>query len=98
MIDEQILQWAYKRGLLKIDYRYNQFAKVVEELGELSSSMIRMDNDGMRDALGDVYVTLVILAWQLGFNLQECVKFAYEQIKDRHGELKNGNYIKSKKE
>lgn len=95
MIDEQILEWAMQRGLLHNDYRYIQLAKTVEELGELANSMILQNKEEMQDALGDVYVTLVILAWQLGFNLQECAQFAYKQIKDRQGEIKNGSFIKS---
>lgn len=95
MVDEQILEWALHRGLLRGDYRYTQFAKVVEELGELASTMLKMDKEGMKDALGDVYVTLVILAWQLGFNLQDCAEYAYKQIKDRQGELVNGTFIKN---
>ena len=46
------------------------------------------------DSVGDVYVVLVILCMQLGLDINDCIKAAYEEIKDRKGKLVNGLFVK----
>lgn len=46
------------------------------------------------DAVGDTYVTLVILCQQLGIEIADCVSAAYNEIKDRRGKLVDGTFIK----
>ena len=54
------------------------------------------DNGGaiVIDGIGDVLVTLIIVAEQLGLTLTECLAVAYLEIKDRKGRLVNGTFIK----
>lgn len=47
-----------------------------------------------KDAIGDVVVTLVIIACQLGIPFEQCVDAAYEEIKDRKGKMINGIFVK----
>lgn len=51
-----------------------------------------------KDAIGDVVVTLVVIASQLGLPLEACVKSAYEEIKDRKGRMENGLFVKEASE
>ena len=44
--------------------------------------------------LGDVLVTLVIMAKQLDIDLEECLYLAYKKIKDRQGKTIDGVFIK----
>ena len=46
------------------------------------------------DSVGDIFVVLTILSMQLGVSIEECVSYAYDEIKDRKGKLVNGVYIK----
>lgn len=46
------------------------------------------------DGLGDTLVTLIILAAQYGLELEDCLEYAYNEIKDRTGKTVNGTFIK----
>ena len=48
----------------------------------------------MRDGIGDVVVTLIILAMQNDMDLYECLNQAYNEIKDRKGKNVNGVFVK----
>lgn len=45
--------------------------------------------------MGDVFVTLIILCKQLGIEPQRCLELAYEKIKNRKGETRNGVFYKA---
>ena len=64
-------------------------------MGEVAAALCRDDIDELRDGIGDVIVTLVILAQQNGMTLYECLEQAYGEIKDRKGVMsKDGSFIK----
>ncbi|EQA5441074.1 MazG-like family protein, partial [Enterococcus faecalis] len=46
------------------------------------------------DGIGDVVVTLIILAMQNNMDLYECLNQAYSEIKNRQGEMVNGVFVK----
>ena len=48
----------------------------------------------LQDALGDTLVTLIILAAQYGLELEDCLEYAYNEIKDRTGKTVGGTFIK----
>lgn len=50
--------------------------------------------DAFRDALGDMYVVQVNLAERDGVPMAECVKKAYDEIKDRKGKVVDGVFVK----
>jgi len=85
--------WSKDRGLDTADSKA-QFIKVVEETGEIASALARNDEDELIDGIGDVIVTLIILAQQNDLSVEQCLKVAYDEIKDRKGEMKNGTFIK----
>ena len=68
--------------------------KVMEELGELANGINKNKQDLIIDSIGDVYVVLVILCMQLGLDINDCIKVAYNEIKDRKGEMVNGTFVK----
>lgn len=86
--------WADERNLLGPENTSKQFMKLSEEQGELSGAIARDDKEKIKDSLGDTFVVLTILAEKLGFSLVDCVNYAYEQIKDRKGEMHDGVFIK----
>ena len=66
-----------------------------EELGELATAMARHDPEKISDALGDVLVTLIILAHLLDRDPVTCLEGAYEEIKHRKGRMQNGLFVKA---
>lgn len=91
---EQVERWAIDKGLDKADPT-KQFLKTSEEFGEIAAALARDDMDEFKDAVGDTVVTLIILAQQKGYTLQECLQTAYDVIKGRTGQTINGVFVKS---
>jgi NTP pyrophosphatase (non-canonical NTP hydrolase) len=91
---ELVEQWAKNKGLDKADPS-KQMLKVVEETGEVAAALARNDQDDLRDGIGDVVVTLIILALQSDMDIYECLNVAYDEIKGRTGKMVNGVFVKS---
>ena len=95
-LHEAIFQWAEDRNMIKPDILTGlaQLAKVTEELGELSAGINKNDEDKTKDSLGDIMVTLIILAQDLNFDLLDCLNSAYRVIQNRKGKTINGVFVK----
>lgn len=91
---KKVLEWAEPKGLLNPQIAPQQFMKLVEEVGELSNAILKNEKAEQIDALGDIQVVLIILAEQLGFDLDTCLECAYNEIKNRKGKTINGSFIK----
>lgn len=65
-----ITNWAEKKDLLKYENADKQRLKLVEEVGELSSAILKNDIALQRDSIGDCFVVLVILSKQINSKLQ----------------------------
>lgn len=91
---KQVEQWSIEKGLDKAESS-KQFLKCTEELGEVAAALARNDKDALRDGIGDVIVTLIILAQQNDMDLHECLNTAYDEIKGRTGKMVNGVFVKS---
>lgn len=83
-----------KIGIVKPENAKTQFMKVTEELGELAEGINKDKPEQIKDSLGDVLVTLILLAEDLNLNLLDCLNSAWNEIKDRKGEVKNGSFVK----
>ena len=91
---ELVEYWSFEKELHKGN-SFVQLAKFFEESGEVAAALCRNDIDELRDGIGDVIVTLVILAQQNNMTLYECLEQAYGEIKDRTGVMsKDGSFIK----
>lgn len=86
--------WSVDKGLNKTDST-KQMLKTVEEIGEVASALARGQRDELRDGIGDVIVTLIILAQQNDMNIHECLNTAYDEIKGRTGKMVDGVFVKS---
>lgn len=92
---KQVEQWSIDKGLDKGN-SFTQYAKSSEEMGEVAAALCRNDLDELKDGIGDVVVTLIILAQQNNMTLYECLEQAYGEIKNRIGVIsKDGSFIKS---
>ena len=93
-LQDEIIQWGYARNIISPKNTPKQFMKVTEELGELAEG-INKDNQGqIKDSLGDILVTLIILSNDLDVDLLDCLRGAYDVIKDRTGKTVNGVFVK----
>ena len=90
----KVVLWAYDKGIVFQGNSKNQFLKTVEEVGEIGSALLKDDKDGIKDGIGDVLVTLIILAENEGMSIQECLDAAWSEIKDRKGKTVGGAFIK----
>lgn len=90
---DEVVEWGRDR---EINNPAMQFAKLNEEVGEIAHELTRkhLHTDEMADSLGDTLVVLIILADILGYDLRECLRGAYDVIKDRRGRTEDGNFIK----
>ena len=86
--------WAIRRGLDKSNSD-KQLIKLIEEVGELSEAHNKDWRDKQIDSIGDIFVVLTIYALQNGLHLDDCVKEAYDTIKDRHGKMIDGVFVKN---
>lgn len=91
---KKVEEWSKNKGLDATESS-KQFLKVSEEVGEVAAALARDDKDELRDGIGDVVVTLIILAQQNDMDLYECLNQAYTEIKDRKGKMVNGVFVKS---
>ena len=90
---EKIQDWVSDRNLETQDPRI-QMCKTVEELGELANAINKGNKADAMDGIGDVMVTLICISMQLGVDFNECLKIAYNEIKDRKGKMVNGMFVK----
>lgn len=90
-----VTNWAQERDLMKSWNASRQMLKVTEEVGELAGSIAKNKEEDTIDALGDTFVTLIILAGQLGITPAEALNHAYNVIKSRTGKTVDGVFVKN---
>jgi NTP pyrophosphatase (non-canonical NTP hydrolase) len=91
---KNVVQWAADKDLLKKENSYAQMAKVTEEVGEVASALLKGDEAKLIDGIGDVVVTLIILAEQNGLGLEGCLEAAWLEISERKGKTEGGVFRK----
>lgn len=97
---DKINKWAIDKGLDKGNPKI-EWMKVTEEVGEIRDVFLKphgfTDPEwSLKDAIGDSIVTLVVLCLQLGYDVEECLTIAYNDIKDRKGVMIDDNFVKIK--
>ena len=92
-VTDLIRKWSIDRHLHTAD-PHKQALKLGEEFGELFEGLAKGNEEMTKDALGDMYVVMTIMAQQLGFNIEECIEIAYGEIKHRKGRMVDGVFIK----
>lgn len=90
----EVLEWAKEKGILDSATAEKQFLKTIEEIGEVASALAKNDLDELEDGIGDVTVTLIILAELKGLDFDKCLERAYNVISKRTGKMQNGIFVK----
>jgi len=91
---QNIEDWAADKGIDKKENSQAQMCKVIEEVGETASALLKGDGEKLIDGIGDSMVTLIILAKQQGFSVNDCLQTAWNEIKNRKGKTENGVFKK----
>jgi NTP pyrophosphatase (non-canonical NTP hydrolase) len=91
-----IEQWAEDKGILHKATPIKQAMKTQEEVTELCNAILDNDKDEIKDAIGDIVVTLIIQVKMQGITIEECLNAAYNVISKRTGQMINGQFVKDK--
>ena len=70
LITPLIKDWCYQHELEQCSPDY-QVMKIHEEMGELSSALLKHDKEAIIDAIGDVYIALTVLSEQIHIDVEE---------------------------
>ena len=91
---DNIRCWAKERGIYDKGDTKTQYAKLMEESGELAKAILNEDDVEFVDAIGDCVVVLTNLAYLGGYTIEECIDAAWTQISTRKGKMQNGTFVK----
>lgn len=91
-LEAEIIAWAEQRGIFEHSGPLSQHQKTQEGVDELLADIIA--GRCVKDSIGDTIVTLIIQAHMNGTTIDECVRHAYEQIKNRTGKMVDGLFVK----
>lgn len=104
MLQVDVLSWAKDKDLLHAENADKQFMKFIEEVFEFKSEldlytahvgkMKDLSKVHLKDEMGDIFVTLIILCEQIGIDPEECLSMAYDKIKNRKGKTLHGTFVK----
>jgi len=95
-LEVKIRNWAIERNIDKSENAPKQMIKIMEELGETSAALLKKNEPELKDGIGDILVTVIIFAQQLGYTPAECLEAAWNEIKDRKGKTEGGVFIREK--
>lgn len=91
---QPIRDWAREKGIYDKGDSKTQFVKLSEEMGELAMSILKKNDEELRDAIGDCVVVLTNLAELNGHKIEDCINGAYQVIAKRKGQMINGTFVK----
>lgn len=93
-LNERVLIWANEKQIFEKGTKFKQAQKTLEECGELIHAIGAEDPEEIKDAIGDVLVTLIIQAEMNDLDIRDCLKSAYDVIKGRSGKMVAGTFVK----
>lgn len=91
---QMIEQWGESKGILPDPHPMAQWSKTDEEVMELREAILAGNKEEVKDAIGDIVVTLIMQckAWDL--NLVDCTQHSYTIIAQRTGKMVDGVFVK----
>jgi NTP pyrophosphatase (non-canonical NTP hydrolase) len=110
-LESKVVEWAHEKGIMEKATPYAQGCKTCEESDELLEALVaqksgltqfinskgKMMNtqDEIKDALGDILVTIIIQAEIQKLSLEDCLEVAYNVIAKRTGKMIDGTFVKN---
>ena len=100
-LQEKVIQWAKDRNIFENSNAIKQISKTQEELYETLTALREIEQGkesilDVADGIGDMLVTIILLAEMVGLNSVDCLADAYEEIKNRKGKMVDGLFVKEK--
>ena len=89
---QQVVSWHLARNLVHGSTDKDQVLKLIQEVGELSDSICKEQSP--IDDIGDIMVVLLNIAVRNNLSLTDCINHAYNDIKDRKGQMIDGIFVK----
>tara|TARA_R110001606_G_scaffold173922_1_gene320405 strand:+ start:196 stop:525 length:330 start_codon:yes stop_codon:yes gene_type:complete len=89
---QQVVSWHLARNLIHGSTDKDQVLKLIQEVGELSDSICKQQSP--IDDIGDIMVVLLNIAVRNNLSLTDCINHAYNDIKDRKGQMIDGIFVK----
>jgi|TARA_B110000483_G_scaffold56839_1_gene71091 phosphoribosyl-ATP pyrophosphohydrolase len=93
-LEKLVLDWADEKGILEKSNPIKQIGKTQEELTETLIALVEKDDVEIKDGIGDMLVTIIILSKLCDMTTTECLEAAYDVIKVRKGKMINGLFVK----
>ena len=109
-LEAKVLEWAKDKGILEKATPLAQAEKTLEEVQELLEAISAQEKvyycftntkgkevvtaEEIKDALGDILVTIIIGAKLQGLQLEDCLESAYNVISKRTGKMVDGVFVK----
>jgi len=105
---QKVLQWGIDKQITGPLGRGNlkaQAKKMREECNETYDAALHCyylppphpnDLEELKDGIGDLFVTGILLAELAGMTSEECLQHAYDVISKRSGKMVGGTFIKDK--
>ena len=100
-LQKKVIQLAKDRNIFENSTAIKQIHKTREELYETLRALRDLE-DGkesmldVADGIGDMLVTIILLANIVGLDSVDCLEDAYEEIKNRKGKMVDGFFVKEK--
>ncbi len=90
-----VIEWADDLGIFDTATAKDQFLKVTEELGEIAECIAKgKPLEELELEIGDLQVTIILLAHISGTTAGKCLDMAYKKIRNRTGRVVSGVFIK----
>lgn len=83
LLIENVVKWANDKDLLKLENSKRQYLKFLEEVGETCRAILKDEHNEMVDGFGDIAVTVIIYAKQLGYKIDD--RFMYNELYESKG-------------
>lgn len=109
-LEPLVIQWAKEKRILDKATPLAQAGKTLEEVRELIEAVEIQEEgletfinikgktvdtqEEIKDAFGDILVTIIIGAELQGLKLEDCLESAYNVISKRTGKMLNGVFVK----
>ena len=93
-LEAEVLAWGNDRGILDKATPMTQAIKTLEEVSELIEAINKGNKAEQLDALGDIFVTIILGAELAGFELKDCLESALNIIQKRTGKMIDGVFVK----
>ncbi len=95
--DKQFMKFIEEVFEFKSEFNLWSFYKELKRDKKIEQDFSIKEHDrwmSMKDEMGDIFVTLIILCEQIGIDPVKCLEMAYEKIKDRKGRTIGGSFVK----